>query len=117
MRTAAPATTAVAVGGPEEVKGDRRRAQGNKLGAGPQDPDLYYSSFFFFLAGRIFVVVCGLSLLTASGGDSLTATCRLLPVAATPVAKHRLLVGGLSSCGTEAKCPAACGIFLDRGWT
>ena len=38
-----------------------------------------------------------------------------LTIAASLVAEHRLQTRRLSSCGTQASCSAACGIFPDQG--
>ena len=46
--------------------------------------------FHLFLAVRVFIAACWLSLVAVSGGYSLVAVCRLLITVASLVVKHRL---------------------------
>ena len=72
-------------------RGSRKTGEGLRAISWEQGPNTQsFIIHLFFLLGRTFIVVGRLSLVMASGSYFLTATCGLLPVAATPVAKHRL---------------------------
>ena len=65
---------------------------------------------YLFLAGSWFSCM---GILAVSRGYSLAAARGLLVVASL-VSERRLLVPGLSSCGTPLSCSETCGIFPDQ---
>ena len=67
------------------------------------------------MACWVFIAAHGLSLVVASGGDSLVVVLRLLTGVASFVAEHRLYEYG-SGCGVQAWLSMARGIFLDQKW-
>ena len=70
---------------------------------------------FYFWLFWVFVAVRGLSLAVVSGGSSLVATHRLLPVAASPVVEHKPWNLGSIAVVHGLSCPMAYGIFLGYG--
>ena len=79
-------------------------------------------NIYFWLCW-VFVAVCGLSLVAASGDQSLVAVLGLLVTVSSLVAEHRLQARGLSQLqhvsslvgARSLSCPEAYGIFLDQG--
>ena len=83
---------------------------------------LELKSFFFFNKFiYLFLAVLGLHFwaraFSSCGerGPFFIAVRGLLTIAASLVAEHRLQMHRLSSCGSQARCSAACGIFPDQG--
>ena len=62
----------------------------------------YFFSIYYFWLPWVFVAMCGLSLVVASGGYSLDAGHRLLTAMASLVAERGLGGMGFSSCGKPA---------------
>ena len=73
--------------------------------------DLLFCLCWVFVAS-----LCGLSLVAVSGGCSLVVVCGLLIAVVSLVAAHGLQSMSASVVVMQGlSCPAACGIFLDKG--
>ena len=90
----------------------------------------FFSFFFFFFKGiplflfifiYLFLAVLGLRFCARAfsscgkRGPLFIVVRGPLTITASLVVEHRLQTRRLSSCGSRAKCSAACGIFPDQG--
>ena len=76
--------------------------------------------FIHFWLHWVFISAHGLSLVVEIGvgvGSSLAVVHGLLSVVASLVAGHRLLLGGFSSCGVQARAPQHVESSQTRDWT
>ena len=77
---------------------------------------LFFFSFIYLLMAVLGLCCVGISLVAASRYCSPAAAHRLLTVAASPAAEHRLESTGSIVVVLGLSCSTACGIFLNQGY-